>query len=184
MTYVLITILIVLGIYPFLLYPLTLVAARRLGLHRPVRRSGTPKGKVSVLLCCYNEERWIKRKLENLALLNSHETLVYADGCTDRTFDILEAWDGAARISSDNVLHGDMSLVGPRPHATGAKAAGLLYPDVVTDYFMRDRIKPGLTGWSQVIGWRGETDSDLKLKKRVSTTFNTSTPGQLGRTYE
>ena len=149
MTYVLITFLIVLGIYPFLLYPLTLVAARRLGLHRPVRRSDTPKGKVSVLLCCHNEERWIKRKLENLALLNSHETLVYADGCTDRTFDILEAWGGAARVFSDNVRRGKahgMNILAERASGdilvfTDANVMldeGAL--DVVQEYFADDSV--------------------------------------------
>ena len=66
-----------------------------------------------------------------------------------------------------NVLRGDMSLVGPRPHATKAKAGGRLYPDVATEYFMRYRVKPGLTGWAQMHGWRGETDTADKLLGRV-----------------
>lgn len=66
-----------------------------------------------------------------------------------------------------NVLRGDMSMVGPRPHATQAKAAGALYPDAVPNYFMRYRIRPGLTGLAQVNGWRGETDTLKKLKMRV-----------------
>jgi lipopolysaccharide/colanic/teichoic acid biosynthesis glycosyltransferase len=66
-----------------------------------------------------------------------------------------------------NVLQGGMSIVGPRPHATRAKAAGKLYQDVVQEYAVRHKIKPGITGWAQVHGWRGETDTEDKIKKRV-----------------
>ena len=66
-----------------------------------------------------------------------------------------------------NVLFGDMSLVGPRPHALNTKAAGRLFEDVVDDYASRHRVKPGITGWAQVNGWRGETDTVEKIEKRV-----------------
>jgi lipopolysaccharide/colanic/teichoic acid biosynthesis glycosyltransferase len=66
-----------------------------------------------------------------------------------------------------NVLCGDLSLVGPRPHAAQAKAAGHLYPDVVGNYFARHKVKPGITGWAQIHGWRGETDTPEKIQKRV-----------------
>jgi Undecaprenyl-phosphate glucose phosphotransferase len=66
-----------------------------------------------------------------------------------------------------NVLRGEMSIVGPRPHALSAKAADRLYEDVVEEYAARHRVKPGITGWAQVHGWRGETDTYDKIRKRV-----------------
>ena len=66
-----------------------------------------------------------------------------------------------------NVLMGNMSLVGPRPHAIQAKADGKLYSEVVDRYAVRHRIKPGVTGWAQVNGWRGETDTEEKILKRI-----------------
>ncbi len=66
-----------------------------------------------------------------------------------------------------NVLKGELSLVGPRPHALQAKAARQNYHDVVDGYFARHRVKPGITGWAQINGWRGETDTEEKIQKRV-----------------
>lgn len=66
-----------------------------------------------------------------------------------------------------NVILGNMSLVGPRPHATQAKAGIDLYQDVVQGYYARHRVKPGVTGWAQVNGWRGETDTHDKIQSRV-----------------
>jgi Undecaprenyl-phosphate glucose phosphotransferase len=66
-----------------------------------------------------------------------------------------------------NVLKGSLSLVGPRPHATKASAAGNLYETVVDGYFARHKVKPGMTGWAQINGWRGETDTAEKIERRV-----------------
>ena len=66
-----------------------------------------------------------------------------------------------------NALRGELSLVGPRPHAVHAKAANQLYNEVVDGYFARHRVKPGITGWAQINGWRGETDTQEKIEKRV-----------------
>ena len=65
-----------------------------------------------------------------------------------------------------NVLRGEMSIVGPRPHAKNARAAGRTYQEVVEAYAHRHRIKPGITGWAQVSGWRGETDTEEKIIRR------------------
>jgi Undecaprenyl-phosphate glucose phosphotransferase len=70
-----------------------------------------------------------------------------------------------------NVVLGDMSLVGPRPHAPRAKADGRIYAEVMPDYMLRYRVKPGMTGWAQVNGWRGNTDTEEKLRKRVEFDF-------------
>ena len=66
-----------------------------------------------------------------------------------------------------NVLLGQMSLVGPRPHAPSTKVNGLLFHEAANNYAARHRVKPGMTGWAQVNGWRGETDTDDKLLKRI-----------------
>ena len=64
-------------------------------------------------------------------------------------------------------IFGNLSLVGPRPHAVHAKAADRQYDEVVDGYFARHRVRPGITGWAQVNGWRGETDTPEKIQRRV-----------------
>ena len=66
-----------------------------------------------------------------------------------------------------NSLMGTLSLVGPRPHAISAHTHNLLYNEVVDGYFARHRVKPGVTGWAQINGWRGEIDTEDKIKMRT-----------------
>ena len=63
-----------------------------------------------------------------------------------------------------NVLQGRMSIVGPRPHAL---AHNEQYKELVDAYMLRHKVKPGITGWAQINGWRGETDTVEKMQKRV-----------------
>lgn len=63
-----------------------------------------------------------------------------------------------------NVLRGEMSIVGPRPHAI---AHNEQYRKLISGYMLRHKVKPGITGWAQINGWRGETDTLDKMEKRV-----------------
>jgi polysaccharide biosynthesis protein PslA len=67
-----------------------------------------------------------------------------------------------------NVLRGNMSLVGPRPHPPNTKAEDKLFTEVVAKYAFRHRVKPGITGWAQVNGWRGETKTVDQIENRVA----------------
>lgn len=66
-----------------------------------------------------------------------------------------------------NVLIGNMSLVGPRPHVSGQLAAGVPCDEVISYYSLRHMAKPGITGWAQVNGYRGPTDTIAKARRRV-----------------
>ena len=65
------------------------------------------------------------------------------------------------------VFIGNLSLVGPRPHALNGKVEARHYDEAVDGYFARHRVKPGITGWAQINGWRGEIDTQEKIKCRV-----------------
>jgi Undecaprenyl-phosphate glucose phosphotransferase len=65
------------------------------------------------------------------------------------------------------VFKGNLSLVGPRPHAVQGKLQNRMFDEAVDGYFARHRVKPGITGWAQINGWRGEIDNEEKIQKRV-----------------
>ena len=99
---------------------------------------------------------------------------------TENADDVTQATKGDARITKFgaflrrtsldelpqfiNVLKGDMSVIGPRPHAVSHNEE---YRKVVDYYMLRHKVKPGITGWAQVNGWRGETDTVEKMNKRI-----------------
>jgi lipopolysaccharide/colanic/teichoic acid biosynthesis glycosyltransferase len=70
-----------------------------------------------------------------------------------------------------NVLRGDMSLVGPRPHVAGMLAAGVQYEELVPHYGFRHTMRPGLTGWAQAQGLRGPTVERIKSLRRIGHDF-------------
>jgi exopolysaccharide biosynthesis polyprenyl glycosylphosphotransferase len=67
-----------------------------------------------------------------------------------------------------NVLRGDMSLVGPRPHPLHMRVGGAYYFEAVERYRARHLVKPGITGWAQVNGSRGEVDTLEKARRRMA----------------
>ena len=66
------------------------------------------------------------------------------------------------------VIKGNLSLVGPRPHAVYGKLEDRLFDEAVDGYYARHRVKPGITGWAQINGWRGEIDTQDKIQQRVA----------------
>jgi Undecaprenyl-phosphate glucose phosphotransferase len=80
---------------------------------------------------------------------------------------VLRRWSIDELPQLFNVLIGDMSLIGPRPHPVGMKAATAEYRAVVANYAARHRMKPGITGWAQVAGYRGEASTVEMAQKRV-----------------
>jgi lipopolysaccharide/colanic/teichoic acid biosynthesis glycosyltransferase len=79
-----------------------------------------------------------------------------------------------------NVLEGKMSLVGPRPHAPGTCVADRPFEAISQRYTARHCVKPGMTGLAQIRGWRGETDTEEKLLRRLDSDFEYIADWSLG----
>jgi len=84
-----------------------------------------------------------------------------------RVGQVLRRWSLDELPQLLNVLLGDMSVVGPRPHPLRCGVDGRLFEEVVEEYAERHRVKPGITGWAQVHGWHGAADTQEKIRERV-----------------
>jgi lipopolysaccharide/colanic/teichoic acid biosynthesis glycosyltransferase len=82
-----------------------------------------------------------------------------------------------------NVLAGSMSVVGPRPHAPGTCAAGRPFEVITEHYTARHCVRPGMTGLAQIRGWRGETDTEEKLLRRIDSDLEYIASWDLGHDF-
>ncbi len=115
-----------------------------------------------------NGERIKVYKFRSMTVCENDDTVIRQAGKSDARITKLGAF--LRKTSLDelpqffNVLQGRMSVVGPRPHAV---AHNEQYRKLIKGYMWRHKMKPGITGWAQINGWRGETDTIDKMKKRV-----------------
>ena len=114
-----------------------------------------------------NGKKFMVYKFRSMSLHHEHDRVTQATKCDPR---ITPFGQFLRRTSLDelpqfiNVLLGDMSVVGPRPHALQHNE---MYEQLLELYMARHRVKPGITGWAQIHGLRGETDTLDKMQKRV-----------------
>jgi len=115
-----------------------------------------------------NGERIKVYKFRSMSVCENDDTVIRQAGKSDARVTPLGAF--LRKTSLDelpqfiNVLQGRMSVVGPRPHAV---AHNEQYRKLIKGYMWRHKMKPGITGWAQINGWRGETDTLEKMEKRV-----------------
>lgn len=108
-----------------------------------------------------------RRGLNNRAFTLLKFRTLRADGEPTRTGRFLRRASLDELPQLFNMLAGDMSLVGPRPHAIDAAAGGRRFADIAADYAHRHRVKPGITGLAQINGCRGSVRTAAALRKRV-----------------
>lgn len=143
------------------LAPLFLVAAGLVWLEtgRPVLFSQRRYG--------FNQEPFRIIKFRTMTTLEDGGSIRQATRSDPRVTRVgrwLRRWNLDELPQLVNVLRGEMSLVGPRPHAV---IHNLSYENKILLYARRHNVKPGITGWAQVNGFRGETDTDAKMEQRV-----------------
>jgi Undecaprenyl-phosphate glucose phosphotransferase len=115
----------------------------------------------------FNQEPFRIIKFRTMRTLDDGPVIAQAtrdDPRLTRVGRILRRWNIDEIPQLFNVLTGDMSLVGPRPHALSHDRE---YEQRISSYARRHNVKPGITGWAQIHGYRGEIDTDEKMRKRV-----------------
>ncbi len=116
----------------------------------------------------FNEKEFAILKFRTMTCLDDGDTVQQAtagDPRVTRVGRVLRRWNFDELPQLVNVLKGDMSLVGPRPHAL---AHNRDFTTRVASYARRHNVKPGITGWAQINGLRGETDTAGKMAARVA----------------
>jgi Undecaprenyl-phosphate glucose phosphotransferase len=115
----------------------------------------------------FNQQPFRIIKFRTMTTLEDGDVIRQAcrnDGRITRIGRWLRRWNIDELPQLVNVLRGDMSLVGPRPHALSHDRE---YEQRISLYARRHNVRPGITGWAQVNGLRGETDTDEKMRRRV-----------------
>jgi lipopolysaccharide/colanic/teichoic acid biosynthesis glycosyltransferase len=115
----------------------------------------------------FNQQPFRIIKFRTMTTLDDGDVIRQAcrnDGRITRIGGWLRRWNIDELPQLINVLRGDMSLVGPRPHALSHDRE---YEQRISLYARRHNVRPGITGWAQVNGLRGETDTDEKMRRRV-----------------